>query len=328
MKKLFTLLLIVCTLASFAQPTVTSAVMGNIGEVLTFTNVNADGFDVGPAGNNVTWDFSDITTIGSPFDYEIVNVASTPYAADFPGSNMAIDGGTGSYTYFKLLATEYSNYGAGTAAAIVYYSDPEKIFEFPLSVGASHTDDFYSEFTSGIEFIRSGSVTTTTDAWGTLKLPSGDYTSVVRVKVEEDYQDDADLLPTPIIYNFDIYYWFKNGVDGPLFTYFHMETTTGGSPFVSESANVNNNIFVNGIEGFTTENMIRVYPNPCDELVTIQADGMNQVELYNTVGALIYQQAGITTDAVNMQVNNLPAGMYFIKVTTADGVAGSTVQIL
>ncbi len=327
MKRLFTLSLILFTLKTFSQPTVTSAVMGNIGDEMTFSLVDADGFDPGPSGNNVTWDFTGITFTGASTGFTLMNVASTPYAADFPGANIAADAGIGNYAYFKLLATEYSNYGVGTAAVIVFYSDPEKIFEFPLSVGASHTDNLYSEFTSGVDFIRSGSVNTTTDAWGTIKLPSGVFTNVVRVKVVETYQDDADLLPSPIEYNFTNYYWFKNGVDGPLFTYAYMETTTIGSPVVTESANMNDYIVVSGIEDEFIQNRMQLFPNPCTDAFTVKAADMKKIELFNTLGEMVYQQAEINSAVCTISVDGLPAGIYLVQATTSNGVISSNIQI-
>lgn len=321
MKKLllFTFLL-TPFIALVAQPTISSSINGGAGDVFNYIDVQTEGFDPGAAGANVTWDFSDIIESGAEYGYTLVDVASTPDGGDFPGSNLAADNGADTYGYFKVTANEFTNYGASTSTSIVFYENPEEIFIYPMSFGTTNTDDFYSEFFSGIPFVRSGSVTMEVDAYGTLILPSGTYTDVLRVKVKEDYMDEADLLPTPIIYDFTNYYWLKTGVKGPLFQYFDL-ITDGGFPFESQQAAYAENIAVGIAEQNTIQNLT-IFPNPVKDIATIIVpDDINRADvfIYNNLGQVVSSTVEtVNHNTIALSVDKLQSGVYMIAITEGD----------
>lgn len=57
-----------------------------------------------------------------------------------------------------------------------------------------------------------------------------------------------------------------------------------------------------------------IYPNPASDVVTIDCSGLKYVELYNAQGLLIRKHSGR-----NLDVNNLPKGVYYLKAYTKDG---------
>ncbi|MBK9456679.1 MAG: hypothetical protein IPO24_14380 [Bacteroidetes bacterium] len=94
MKKLLLItFLLTPFIALIAQPTITSSINGGIGDEFNYIDVQTEGLNPGPAGENITWDFSDIIESGSEYGYTWVDVASTPDVADFPGANIAADNG-------------------------------------------------------------------------------------------------------------------------------------------------------------------------------------------------------------------------------------------
>jgi len=106
MKKIFTLLLLTTGIVCYSQPTITSAVAGGIGDEFSYTSVNTSDFDPGPTGENVTWDFSGISTTGTLTDYTLVDPSVTGEAAAFPGANVATDDGIGTFGFFKITPSE------------------------------------------------------------------------------------------------------------------------------------------------------------------------------------------------------------------------------
>lgn len=78
---------------------------------------------------------------------------------------------------------------------------------------------------------------------------------------------------------------------------------------------------LNDVVEFT--NNLRVYPNPARETVSINSTvSMNKVELYNTLGQLVYSE-NVNSNSVNLPVSNLNNGTYIVKAY-ADGVVVNT----
>lgn len=315
-KQLLTLLIAISSTLLMAQPTVSSAVFGALGDVINYTEVVPDGLTAGPSGENVTWDFSDLTLTGAFYSLELINLADAPDYTEFPGANMASDNGFGQYGFLKLTSSEYTNYGSNAIGVITYYDDPEEIFVFPMSYGTTNTDNFHASFFSGIDFERSGTTISEADGYGTLILPTGTFEDVLRVKVSQDYTDDAALLPSPIIYDFTLYYWLKDGITGPLFQYF--ELNVGGAfPSESSSAAFNTDLSI-GIKDNTTLNQISISPNPAIDIVKIDCgtDVYNkQLIVYNQLGQIVLTDVITTVNqSASIDVSELVTGIYQLVI--------------
>jgi len=73
---------------------------------------------------------------------------------------------------------------------------------------------------------------------------------------------------------------------------------------------------------------IRVFPNPATEIVNIKSDfTITQVEVMNFLGQAVYTQTGTDAKATKINVSNLQAGVYFVKVTTVQGVRAVKVTV-
>lgn len=81
------------------------------------------------------------------------------------------------------------------------------------------------------------------------------------------------------------------------------------------------NASLNDVVEFTHN--LRVYPNPARESVSINSTvSMNKVELYNTLGQLVYSE-NVNSNSVNLPVSNLNNGTYIVKAY-ADGMVVNT----
>lgn len=60
---------------------------------------------------------------------------------------------------------------------------------------------------------------------------------------------------------------------------------------------------------------LRVYPNPTNGLVTLEADGLQKVEVYNLTGGLILQ-----TTEPQINLSDFSKGVYLLKVMTEQGL--------
>jgi len=70
------------------------------------------------------------------------------------------------------------------------------------------------------------------------------------------------------------------------------------------------------------DELITLFPNPAVNFVTIESSGkeMETIALYDLKGRLILSQT-VGANRVNLTLETLPAGMYVLKVKTADGMA-------
>ncbi|MFT4526381.1 MAG: hypothetical protein ACI85F_002554 [Bacteroidia bacterium] len=64
-----------------------------------------------------------------------------------------------------------------------------------------------------------------------------------------------------------------------------------------------------------------IYPNPAAAGITIRVNGfkMTSVEVFNLNGALVAEEQNLNTGRLEMNVENLPAGLYLVKVRTDEG---------
>ena len=69
-------------------------------------------------------------------------------------------------------------------------------------------------------------------------------------------------------------------------------------------------------------NSISLYPNPAKEYIDVRVDEFNvtNMEVYDVYGKLI-NTVNVIDNPTRINVSNLAAGMYFVRVTTEQGVA-------
>ena len=68
----------------------------------------------------------------------------------------------------------------------------------------------------------------------------------------------------------------------------------------------------NGEEGF------KVYPNPANALMSVEAEGLQQVTIYNTMGQVVMMQR-CSEDGVVINTSSLASGVYTISIKAVDG---------
>ena len=62
--------------------------------------------------------------------------------------------------------------------------------------------------------------------------------------------------------------------------------------------------------------MFRTYPNPVSDIVMIEsATSVNRYEIYDVKGAVVRSEA-VDSNSFEINVNNLPSGIYFIKIAS------------
>ena len=81
-----------------------------------------------------------------------------------------------------------------------------------------------------------------------------------------------------------------------------------------------------GVEEHLAAN-VSIYPNPAKDSFTIEAEGIQHVMVYNTIGQLVYSQACEGNSAV-VNLSGVDAGLYMVKVVTANGETLEKVSVI
>ena len=75
------------------------------------------------------------------------------------------------------------------------------------------------------------------------------------------------------------------------------------------------------------EARVKVYPNPAKDNVTIEAEGMTQVLVYNALGQCLIQKE-VTESQTTIELQNMSEGLYLLRVKTENGIISKRITIV
>lgn len=309
MKKLLLLLTVLPALAA-AQPTVNSVTVpiGDSAIVRFFEEHPLTGF---PTSGNHTWDFSAIpySKYTDSAKLNLLNPTTTPYAVDFPSSNICmkfefVEDGTPFSLFHYARNTADSFWLIGTKSPTSTFEDeiyenPQVLYRFPFALNEVQSD-FYS-FTTG----DTGSTRTKYVGWGTIITPFGTYNNVV---LFEEYYYNSETATWDI----DYYRWTSVATLNEIFHYYAVEDEGGAIyDWSSSSTSI-------AQENIAKKYELSIYPNPSKNLSHISFH-LNektdiQIQLISVDGRI--SRSILTTD-------NLQAGSHHIPIHTADLSSGT-----
>ncbi len=326
MKKNLHLLFITCivlaAISATAQPILTGAgVNPYIGA--TFTTNNCDYVNEGNAGANQTWDLSSLS-VNNSNQVIIESPSSTPNGSSFPNANTAWSntGSSNETGYYSGSSSALEFHGMDIPGTItIPYTDPEDMLRFPFTFNDTYTDNWSAYFaSSGMTFHREGTSTVTADGYGTLITPEGTFNNVLRVHINQVYQDSANIAGSPYIlnYNADSYIWYKEGYHTHLASTYSLTSTAGPQTYASyiSSPPVST-------DEITAEIKCEIYPNPASELVNISlSEARQDVELriVNALGQQFNVPVVSGQSSVQLDVSQLQDGLYFIQIFNEDKI--------
>ena len=90
--------------------------------------------------------------------------------------------------------------------------------------------------------------------------------------------------------------------------------------------------FTNIIEDCTLvseneDNGMSVYPNPTHGMVRIEAEGINNICIFNLLGEKVFESA-VSGDAFEFDFGSLEKGLYLIRIETAEGFSTEIVTVM
>ena len=89
----------------------------------------------------------------------------------------------------------------------------------------------------------------------------------------------------------------------------HVESNPSNVVYVDWTTDVNEN---------TVDQNISIYPNPTKNTITIEADGLRQIRVFNIMGQTVVCQTALE-DNITIDLSAQPQGCYFIETATIQG---------
>ncbi len=280
-------------MVSLTQPIFTSTDgQLNIGDAVRYHSTNWS--TAGPSGVGVLWDFSTLPDLGPAID-TVVNPATTPYGSYYLNATEA-QGTYLGFGYFIQSATEMQNLGSANETTYISLLDPWMRRMYPFTYDDAWSDSFSGAGagTNG-NFTWAGTSADTVDGWGTLILPSGTLTDVLRLHATAEY-DEVDPAPIDTVtHNWETYEWYIPGIKKPLL-YFHRNIAMHNGSVVTDAmvagwldtiVNIGTSLAANA----ENHDPLLIAPNPAMDLVHIQFTGSAEIsaplELRDAVGRQI-----------------------------------------
>lgn len=274
-------LLLLCfpSLAVCAQPVVQYANMAPAGSSFP-VHVVSDPGSSNPAtdGASVTWDFSSATLVMNVGTVSWMDPADTPQGLDYPASNLAqrivLSSGT-TYNYYDLQPAKLDqlvdNVGGGT---VTVFTDPKQLLAFPFNYQDSFNDTFTA---NGI----TESSMRTYSGYGTVILPTGTYTDVIKMTSNTG---TIDFLRTD-----------------PVMQLVHIESN--GSVLVSGDP-------VTGVAEQSAPPVLRAWPVPATGLVSITGTGAMGTWSLTDMEGRAHRSGILAPGALEVPLDGLAPGCY------------------
>jgi hypothetical protein len=311
MKTTFSLLtsLYLLPVALCAQPTITTNEFYNIGAVIEMTNCDASAVNAGASGAGVTWNFSALGSSGGTSTTTVAHATSSVFIT----SNLMITLPGGLIEYVDENSTDsYINgtYDPATNITTNYNNYDES--KRPVTYNTNYVDSYRVIITSP-STVGTGHITETGDAYGTLMLPTGTFTNVLRIKkiqTETDSMGGSESAFSHIV----TYLWFDTLHNAPLFRLDSVNTITGSSNTAMylalplNASNVNNDHIA--YSGYFDNSGLQINGS-------FEYGSVYDVVLYNIIGTKVFSEefpASGTSRHFDVG-GNLREGIYIVSIT-------------
>lgn len=329
----------------FSQFNLTQSNMPQVGDTGRYQFVDTTGFDPGPSGTGVTWDFSGAADSSNSFRQEFVDPASTPGGAAFTDPNtVAFNNGLGDFFYYNSAADSFYLVGESTQFTLntaAVYSNPLRIFDFPFTPTTSTIDDCNSTFTvQGITFIRVGSDSVTQSGSGTLITPDSTYQNVIRIFKTISLRDSGNVLGLVVINTFNTFTfeWYTEDDPLPVMVAYQQDINLAGNPTQDKWAfyRMFGDTMTSAVAPEVALESVDVYPNPTAGETRI-AYQLNQsthlkIEVFNLLGnrvkVLVDENQTPGNHTLKVNAAGLRNGTYILRFQTDNSLTTRKVVVL
>ncbi len=325
MKNLILIVLVLITGSAYAQPIIAQQNMPITGDSINISICGGDTVGAGSAGANQTWDMSHLTETQVEY-FKYINVSTAPKKDSFPNANLCAVSADGNYSFYNSSTAGLTTQGfvvpmTPPDSTLLVYTNPEKTLNLPLNFGDAYVDTVAG--TSHIPSVGSlpfdGTFDFECDGHGTLILPNGTFTKVLRYKFHSTQTNYFGGFPTTTTTK-DQWGWLS---EDHRFWLLLMETTFDGFSNSSRIWYAKNPQLIPTSVKNNTKTINAVYPNPAKAGQELQIKWTTNepamVELYSMDGKLINTKTVHFNSGFNAyRLPELTDGVYMLRIKTDD----------
>ncbi|TXI78882.1 MAG: T9SS type A sorting domain-containing protein [Flavobacteriales bacterium] len=321
MKQILTLFAFGSVGSAIAQPTLTFAGNGPT-QGTSYEWHFSDHIAPGTAGPGQVWDFSSLTTDSTEV-VTLVDPATTTFGAQFPTATVA-EVSDGSTAYFRVGTNGVYLLGYEGEGMAVVYSDEGRFMSFPCSHQTNWTDTYSATFEDEeLEVIMAGSIEGEADAYGTLILPTGTLTNVLRVHWVQEEETTSGMFTFNTV--FDNYLYYVPGLPYPVVQTISATSEVLGNTITNEFTQWIADLSTTTPEFSQHGTQLQIHPVPTNEVLNYEMPGhfrgTNTIAITDASGRTVLETQYTTTNGTKgiIETGMLPAGMYQLTVIDAKG---------
>ncbi|MEZ4737855.1 MAG: T9SS type A sorting domain-containing protein [Flavobacteriales bacterium] len=295
-----------------------------------YTLIVAGSIDLPGMGPDQIWNASNAAVSGSD-QVGFIEAESAFAGTFFPTADVATSIGQVE-TFIDIAEDGLYIVGTynGSFPFVSTYTDPNKYLQFPCELGDAWTDTYAGSYTyGGVTYAQSGSGVFTATGFGSLILPWGTVTNVLRIDATELYSESGN--GNLYEYEAEVSYFYKPGVG-----YYVAKSSNESATFNGTSAGSSANfVFLDGSTvGIVDQQYqsigMEIFPNPVgnDATLLFTAAGARSLQVFDADGKLMLDQALTGYSAglhkLGVDVSGWPSGVYSAVVLGVGGERGVT----
>ena len=327
MKKtlLISLLSLLCFGIGKAQWSFGTGEVLSTGDTAHYVFATVGSFDPGGSGSSATWDFSAMTDSSAHFVMRAQAPGDTPHGSTFSAADYVTYDGLGNYIAYASNSDSLYVVGEANQMSInapLAYSNPYRIFDFPMAMGNDVADNMNASYTAtGFPVTRTGNIRDTVDGNGTLTAPDMIvYTNVNRVHKVITIKDSSNVAGIDVLnfLNYDIYEWYEQGEGFPRLVYIVEDHSLAGNPTGGRRVYYVPDVPPIAVDPAKEINL-NIYPNPANDYLFVEGLrelGQVEISIMDITGRELLTTTSTGVNATKLDVSKLPAGMYTLSVRT------------
>lgn len=302
-----------------------------IGDITQIQFVSPTGLSTDPVGENVTWDFSQLTNLYGA-TIEAIDPASAPYGSLYPQANIALKMNDSTYSYCLIDESGFFYLGAQMMQSgnpiIMVYSDSRRYMRYPFDYLDTENDPYKgaSNFPP-VEIRATGDSEIGADSYGTVILPYGTFHDVIRLTTL-DIEIDSLFVMNQFTGVVEVtrmqFHWYWQYSKSPLFS---IEIVTAGAGpadttayYATTGAGLND-------PSSSPISMLSVFPNPAEDHIKISFNTSESIgttiSIVNLLGQVISSKDILESSkgsfSEKFDISMLPSGIYFANVKCSCG---------
>lgn len=293
------------------------------GEVFSTYQCDSTAISVGASGASALWNYATIPTHSSVVNNYTANANSN---VSYPVPGVAVGSVLSNLSYYQSSAASLNFFGgniiiaspSATVTAALIYTSSAVVAVYPMSLNTASTSATGGTFNITSPFPQAGTFTgnseTVADATGTLVIPTGTFTNVIRVVTSQTINFNATITGTVTQKNYDYY---NIGTKESLFT---ISTSTVDIPsFPPASTRTIVTRTKPAIVGIKENKQalieLSVYPNPSSTTVYFVTESAEakHILVYDITGKLVEKQ-NFTDGKLKLDVSGYSTGLFIYTI--------------